>query len=135
MDTLLTTYPFDGKDNNDIELVFANNDDMALGAITSLQAKGYNKADSDDAHKIMVVGVDATATAQDAIAKGTMFGSIKQDGEAMATALVKLAANAVNGNFKTAADFLTGTTYEWSKSLVDGKDVCKIRIPYAMYTK
>lgn len=127
MDTLLSTNPLDGK--NDIEVVFANNDDMALGAVQSLQGKGYNKADSTDDKKLLVVGVDATATAQDAIKKGTMFGSVKQDGEAMAKCLVALAKNAYEGK-----DFLEGTKYEWSKSLETGNEVRKIRIPYSVFT-
>lgn len=128
MDTFLQTNPFNADHNGDIELVFANNDGMALGAVESLKVAGYNKGD-DEAKTIMVVGVDAVQTAVDAIKKGEMFGSIKQDGEAMAKCLVALINNAYNGK-----DFLDGTDYEWTKSLKDGKDVRKIRIPYAMFT-
>ena len=109
-----------------IELVIANNDDMAIGAIESLVSHGYNEATSDDAHKLLVVGVDATASAQTYIASGQMFGSIKQDAVGMAKAIAAVAKNAKDG--KTGDGLIEGTDYKW-----DG-DVRKIRIPYQIYT-
>jgi methyl-galactoside transport system substrate-binding protein len=85
-DSFLTSNPFTGA--NPIELVIANNDDMALGAVQSLNNVGYNTG-TDATKYILVVGVDATATAQTAITAGKMAGSIKQDGIAMATCLAK----------------------------------------------
>ena len=71
---------------NMIELVIANNDDMAIGAISALQAAGYNLGDGVST-KIPVFGVDATQVAQDAIAADTMTGTVKQDAEGMAAAI------------------------------------------------
>ena len=71
---------------NMIELVIANNDDMAMGAIAALQAAGYNLGDGKST-KIPVFGVDATQVAQDAIAADTMTGTVKQDAEGMAAAI------------------------------------------------
>ena len=51
-----------------IEAVLANNDDMALGAIEALKAKGYFK----DNKFLPVVGVDATAPAIQALSDGTL---------------------------------------------------------------
>ena len=59
-----------------IEAVKANNEGMAQGAIAALQAQGYNNGDA--AKTIPVVGVDATAAAQDLISKGFMVGSVLQ---------------------------------------------------------
>jgi methyl-galactoside transport system substrate-binding protein len=122
-DTVLTSHTFSG--NSPVEFVFANNDDMALGAVASLQGKGYN-TESDASKYVPVVGVDATETAQIAVQKKTMSGTIKQDGDAMATAIVAFIKNAVAGN--TGADYIKGTSYSYQAS------VRKVRIPYAKYT-
>lgn len=71
---------------NMIELVIANNDDMAIGAISALQAVGYNMGDGE-CTKIPVFGVDATQVAQDAIAADQMTGTVKQDNVGMAAAI------------------------------------------------
>jgi methyl-galactoside transport system substrate-binding protein len=124
MDTLVTTYGLTGADG--IEAVIANNDDMALGAIASLNTSGYNKANESDPTKVLlVVGVDATDAGKAAIDAGQMFGTVKQDAEAMAACIAALAENKLNGK-----DFLAGTTYKW-----DSDAVHKIRIPYGSYTK
>ncbi|MBQ7379648.1 MAG: galactose ABC transporter substrate-binding protein [Clostridia bacterium] len=104
-----------------IELVLCNNDDMALGVISALEAKGYNtkgSRDGDGAY-VPVFGVDALSTAMDAIKNGKMQGTVKQDGEAMAEAIVKIAANIMENK-----SFLEGTAYEFDKN------VRKLRIPY-----
>lgn len=125
--TALNTNPFTG--DNPIELVMANNDDMALGAIEALNEVGYNQGLDEDGNlisedSIPVVGVDATDVAQEAIAAQRMTGTIKQDAEAMAAGVVYLAQNIQAGN-----------------ALFDGADtnftnidegVNKVRIPYAI---
>ncbi len=106
-----------------IELVLCNNDDMALGVISALESKGYNTAGSrTDASKpyIPVFGVDALSTAMDAIGAGKMEGTVKQDGEAMAKAIVSIAMNLKDGK-----DFLEGTEYAFDKN------TRKLRIPYS----
>lgn len=105
-----------------IEAVIANNDGMALGAIAALQAQGYNNGDV--AKTITVVGVDATAAAQDYIGKGYMLGSVLQDAPAMAEALYTAGMNLANG--KTAVD---GSSYEFDDSGV------AIRIDYKEFLK
>ena len=88
---------------NMIELVIANNDDMALGAIAALQAFGYNLGDGAS-KKIPVFGVDATQVAQDAIAADTMTGTVKQDAQGMADAIcAQLAAVAGGATMAEAA--------------------------------
>ena len=62
MSTALAQYTESNK--NMIELVIANNDEMALGAISALQTAGYNK---DGKTVIPVFGVDATDAAKSAI--------------------------------------------------------------------
>jgi methyl-galactoside transport system substrate-binding protein len=57
---------------NDIDFVFACNDDMALGAVEALKAAGFYK---DASSYLPVVGVDATAVAQEALKEGTLLGT------------------------------------------------------------
>ena len=58
-----------------IEVVFTNNDEMALGAIDALKAAGYFK----DGKYIPVLGVDATPQALDALTEGTLLGTVRND--------------------------------------------------------
>jgi methyl-galactoside transport system substrate-binding protein len=120
MDTALTIY---GLDNGDIELIIANNDDQALGAIESMNEKGYNTGE-EGAGYIPVFGVDATVVAQDAISNGKMTGTVKQDAVGMADYILFLAANIQAG-----------------KALMDvpeyynvDENVDKVRVPYAIFT-
>jgi methyl-galactoside transport system substrate-binding protein len=75
---------FGGK----IDFVFANNDDMALGAIEALKAAGYFVG-----NKYMpVVGVDATDAGKDALKQGTLLGTVLNDGINQGKATYDLAA-------------------------------------------
>ena len=118
MQTILTQYS--EANGNMVELVIANNDDMALGAIAALQAAGYNK--NDGGVTIPVFGVDATAAAQEAIAAKSMTGTIKQDAVGMANAVVKIAENLGTGKptFENVVGDLEGT---W-----------RVNIPYSAYS-
>jgi methyl-galactoside transport system substrate-binding protein len=68
-----------------IEVIIANDDTMAIGAIKALQEEGYNMGNS--LNTIPVVGVDVTPTAKELIEKGYMLGSVFQDSKAYAEAL------------------------------------------------
>ena len=117
MTTILAQYSEAG--NNMIELVIANNDEMALGAISGLQSSGYNDGNGKT---IPVFGVDATDAAKAAINAGTMIGTIKQDADGMASTITTITRNYLNGKnaFEgVAADSVVGT---W-----------RINIPYATY--
>ena len=117
MQTLLSKY---NEDNgNMVELVIANNDDMALGAISALQAAGYNV---EGARYIPVFGVDATDAAKEKIADKSMTGTIKQDAEGMANAVVLIAQNLVAG--KNAFEGVNG----------DLEGTWRVNIPYSAYT-
>jgi methyl-galactoside transport system substrate-binding protein len=71
-----------------IETVFCNNDDMALGAIDALY-------DSKVAKKNWpaVVGVDGTPSGLDAIRSGTMLGSVYNNAQKQAEAVLALSLN------------------------------------------
>ena len=120
MSTALAQYTESNK--NMIELVIANNDEMALGAVSALQTAGYNK---DGKKVIPVFGVDATDAAKQLIADGKMTGTIKQDAEGMANGIAYLAKNIQAGK-----DLMADTdSFNISEKVSN-----KIYIPYATYT-
>lgn len=118
MSTILAQYST--SSNNMVELVIANNDEMALGAISALQSAGYNTGKSSVT--IPVFGVDATDAAKSAIKNGTMTGTVKQDAYGMAKAIMQVLDNFVKGNDKFDGIDKENLTGSW-----------KINIPYAKY--
>ena len=122
LQTILAQYNVDN--NNMVELVIANNDSMALGAINALIEKGYNTG-AEGAPVIPVFGVDATADAMNAIAEGKMTGTIKQDAVGMADAVATIALNFLNG--KPAFEGLN-ETYQQIENW-------KVNIPYSKVTE
>lgn len=88
-----------------IEAVIANNDDMALGAIDA-----YGQTDWE---LPLVVGVDATAPALQAVAEGTLYGTVLNDAEGIARAMLDLtlALSGVKDSGDTVE--LTGDHYVW----------------------
>ena len=118
MNTILSQYS--EANNNMVELVIANNDEMALGAVSALQTAGYNK---DGAKVIPVFGVDATDAARDAISKGAMIGTIKQDAEGMASTITT-----IGQNFLGEKDTFEGIE---SDNVVG---TWRVNIPYGVYT-
>lgn len=109
---------------NMIELVICNNDGMAEGAISALNAQGYNLG-TDDCVTIPVFGVDATDAAKQLIGDGKMTGTIKQDAEGMASGIAYLAKNVQAGK-----ELMADTdSFNISANVSN-----KIFIPYAPYT-
>ena len=117
MSTILAQYSV--ANNNMVELVIANNDEMALGAVSALQTAGYNNGSGKT---IPVFGVDATDAAKEAISKGSMIGTIKQDADGMASAITQIAQN-----FFDSKDALDGLNQE------DLVGTWRVNIPYATY--
>lgn len=117
MGTLLAQYS--EANGNMVELIIANNDEMALGAISSLQQAGYNK---EGGKYIPVFGIDATDAAKSKIADGSMTGTIKQDAEGMADAIVEIAEN-----FATGKDIFEDIP---DANIVDG---WRVNVPYEEY--
>lgn len=118
MKTLLSAYS--EESGNMVELVIANNDEMALGALAALEEAGYNKAGG---RYIPVFGIDATEGARAKIASGSMAGTVKQDGELMAEVIAKIAQNMLEGK-----DRFEGVDSEMKISDT------RINIPYSTYT-
>ena len=103
-----------------IEAVIANNDEMALGAVEALKAQDYNTGNPEA--YIPVVGVDANASALEAMEKGEMIGTVLNDADNQGISAVRLAVALAEGKD-------TGTIgYE----ITDGK---YIWIPYQKVTR
>lgn len=93
--TDLTKALISSKGIDSIEAILCNNDDMALGAIEALKAEGYNTGDATK--YIPVVGVDATAPALEAMANGSLLGTVLNDGENQGIAATNIAVAASQG--------------------------------------
>lgn len=110
------------KYGDKLEYIFCNNDAMALGALQSVQALGYNK-EGDTTKFIPIVGVDAIPDMINEIKKGTVVGSVLNDPVGQSQALVDITLNVAAGK-----DPLEGTT--WTLD-----DVKAVRVPYVPITK
>jgi methyl-galactoside transport system substrate-binding protein len=111
---------FIASQGDKIEAVFANNDDMALGAIEALKAAGYFK----DGKFMPVVGVDATAPALQALEEGTLLGTVLNDAVNQGRATFKLSYELAMGKTPTSASI--------GYTISDGKYVW---VPYQKVTK
>ena len=80
------------KYGDKIEVVFCNNDGMALGAETAIEAAG-RKVGED----IYLVGVDALPEAIDLIKEGNMTGTVLNDHIGQSHAAVDVAVQLLNG--------------------------------------
>ncbi len=98
-----------GPNGEKIEVVIANNDGMAMGAVESLKANGKTK--------LPVFGVDALTEALAMVKSGQMAGTVLNDAENQAKATFDLTRNLAEG--RPAAE---GT--QWK--LVDRV----VRVPY-----
>ncbi len=109
METWITSF------GDSIELVIANNDGMALGAMAAMATAGVS---------IPIYGVDALPDALTAIGAGTLNGTVLNDGANQAKATIDLAINAANGE-----DVVAGT--DWVLS-TDGTKA--VRVAYVAVT-
>lgn len=102
-----------------IELVIANNDAMALGALSSLEKAGYfnnNKI-------IPIVGVDAIPEVLIKIREGKIIGTVLNDAKNQGKATFDLVFNAAVGK-----DVLEGTQWKLDNNKA-------VRVPYVPITK
>ena len=99
------------QNGNKIELVIANNDDMAVGAIDALKVSDLSREEWP-----VVVGIDGTNVGLEAVKNGEMVGTVYNDKEGQAKGMLELSfALATGGNLEDL-------------NLEDGK---YIRMPYA----
>ena len=101
-----------------IEVVFSNNDDMALGAVDALKEAGY----FGTAEKVppVILGIDGTKEGIRAVENKEVLGTVVNDNKGQAKGILQL-AYAITYN-KTPEEF----------QLIEGK---YIRCPYKIYMK
>ena len=112
-------------EGSNIEVIFANNDMMALGAVAALNGYGYNTGNEGDP-SVVVIGVDAIDAALVSIRDGGMTATVQQDGDAMGQANILCAINGALGR-----EWLEGTEYTYDEN----EEFYCIRIPYAKITE
>jgi methyl-galactoside transport system substrate-binding protein len=101
---------FFARFGDQIEAVFCNNDDMALGAIESLRKAGYFTGGK----YLPVVGVDAAAPALQALAEGTLLGTVLNDARNQGKATFDLTyALATGANPADTGWTVTDAKYIW----------------------
>ena len=93
-----------------IEMVFCNNDDMALGVIESLRKAGYFSGSK----YMPVLGVDATAPALQALSEGTLLGTVLNDAQNQGKATFELSYALASGASPSQTSFkITDGKYVW----------------------
>lgn len=81
-----------GQYGNDVEVVFCNNDAMALGALQAIQSAGRTVGTD-----IYLVGVDALSEALEDVIAGTMTGTVFNDHFAQSHSAADAAINYLTG--------------------------------------
>lgn len=103
---------------DDIEVVLANNDDMALGAIDTLKDSGMSVTDEAWPE---ILGIDGTAVGLEAVKQGEMLGTVLNDFKRQAHGMLELAYS-IKTEKPLSEEF----------ELLDGK---YIRLPYKIVTE
>lgn len=98
MENILTAHP-------EVKGVFCTNDQMALGAMEALEARGQRG-------KVLIVGFDATKEAVQATVDGKLAGSVAQNPRAMGqrgveAALAAIAGQPVDKRIDTGTELVT----------------------------
>lgn len=91
------------KYGNQIECIVCANDGMALGALSSIQAAGFNTNGSKSSKYIPIYGIDALPEILSKIQSGEIAGSVLQDSKTQGECIVKMAQNLAAGK-----DVMTG---------------------------
>ncbi len=112
------------KYNDQIEVILCANDAMALGALQSIEAAGFNTNGADSDKYIPVIGIDALPEMLDKIESGEVIGSVLQDAKTQGQMIVKMASNLAAGK-----DVMDGVELE----LEAGAQA--VRVPYQAITK
>ncbi len=103
---------------NEIDVIIANNDGMAFGAVQALQAEGYD---------IPVYGIDALEEAKDMLRDGRMAGTVLLDGEELARRSLDMAYGLM----------LEGDIFGYNSDLIESFDIDTntVYVPYVGLTK
>lgn len=84
--------PFLNSYGSEIEVILANNDDMALGAVDALKARGM---DCQSEEWPVILGVDGTEVGLKAVEKGELLGTVLNDARGQAHGMLELAGSVI----------------------------------------
>lgn len=113
------------KYGDEIECCVAGNDAMALGALSAVEAAGFNTDGEESSKYIPIYGIDALPEILSKIESGEITGSVLQDAKTQGQTIVKMAENLTSG--KDAVDGIEGVEME--------EEAKAVRIPYQEITK
>lgn len=86
--------------DDEIELVLANNDEMALGVVAA-----YDKLNYSEEERPIIFGIDGLQDVLTAVQAGTIQGTVYNDKEGQALQMAKLAVDLFEGNPLTQYEF------------------------------
>lgn len=113
------------KYGDEIECCVAGNDAMALGALSAVEAAGFNTDGEESSKYILIYGIDALPEILSKIESGEITGSVLQDAKTQGQTIVKMAENLTSG--KDAVDGIEGVETE--------EEAKAVRVPYQAITK
>ena len=113
------------KYGDEIECCVAGNDAMALGALSAVEAAGFNTDGEESSKYIPIYGIDALPEILSKIESGEITGSVLQDAKTHGQTIVKMAENLTSG--KDAVDGIEGVEVE--------EEAKAVRVPYQAITK
>lgn len=113
------------KYGDEIECCVAGNDAMALGALSAVEAAGFNTDGEESSKYIPIYGIDALPETLSKIESGEITGSVLQDAKTQGQTIVKMAENLTSG--KDAVDGIEGVEVE--------EEAKAVRVPYQAITK
>ena len=113
------------KYGDEIECCVAGNDAMALGALSAVEAAGFNTDGEESSKYIPIYGIDALPEILSKIESGEITGSVLQDAKTQGQTIVKMAEILTSG--KDAVDGIEGVEVE--------EEAKAVRVPYQAITK
>ena len=113
------------KYGDEIECCVAGNDAMALGALSAVEAAGFNTDGEESSKYIPIYGIDALPEILSKIESGEITGSVLQDAKTQGQTIVKMAENLTSG--KDAVDGIEGVETE--------EEAKAVRVTYQAITK
>ena len=113
------------KYGDEIECCVAGNDAMALGALSAVEAAGFNTDGEESSKYIPIYGIDALPEILSKIESGEITGSVLQDAKTQGQTIVKMEENLTSG--KDAVDGIEGVEVE--------EEAKAVRVPYQAITK
>ena len=113
------------KYGDEIECCVAGNDAMALGALSAVEAAGFNTDGEESSKNIPIDGINALPEILSKTECGEVTGSVLEGAKTQGQTIVKMAENLTSG--KDAVDGIEGVEVE--------EEAKAVRVPYQAITK